>query len=116
MVLQLNYFFLKSALWVPTVHWIPSIRSFIIASLLVLSGSSIYKKPFDFTGFPLLFNLILALEGTALLKFGGDLLLGQNTTLATPIFMVLSAIGFWFATLTGVRNCCKPLDVAKKVA
>jgi len=117
-LLQLNIFFLKTALWIPTVHWIPSCRSFLIASLLILSGSSVYKRH-DFTGFPLLMNMVLALEGLLVLRFGTGLLFaGKGDTLTTMlmiisifVFLILSLVGMGQLFATKIKplctSCCK---------
>lgn len=121
-LLQLNLFFLKTALWIPTVHWIPSVRSFIIASLLILSGTPVYKRH-QFTGFPLLLNTVLALEGLLVLRFGGSLLFtGKGDTLTTSlmlisifVFVSLSVVGSVQIVLASSKSACrKPSCKAQK--
>jgi len=105
-ILQLNLFFLKTALWIPTVHWIPSWRSFFIASLLILSGSSVYKQQ-NLTGFPLLMNMVLALEGLLVLKVGSPLLLAaKGDTLIATVLMILSIFVFVVLTFVGITQLC----------
>jgi len=104
-VLQLNLFFLKTALWIPTVHFLPSWRSFFIASLILLSAPQIYKNH-DITGFPLLMNTILALEGLLVLRFGTSLLFAGRggDAISATLFMITCIFVFLVLSLLGITQ------------
>jgi hypothetical protein len=102
MILQLNFFFARTALWIPTNHWLCYYRSFVLGTLVILSAQ-IYKKP-DLTGFPLLLNLTLALEGLAVLRFADPLLITANGNTTAAILMTLSNVVLWAATMRDVAN------------
>jgi len=106
-ILQSNLFFLKTALWLPTLHWIVSYRSFIIPNLLLLSSPAIYRR-YEITGFPLLLNMILALEGLLVVRFAGPLLfVGNGNAVVSIMSILLSVFALVILSLVGIAQQCK---------
>lgn len=104
---QSNLFFLKTALWLPTLHWIVSSRCIIVANLLLLSCPAIYKR-YEITGFPLLLNMILALEGLLVVRFATSLLfLGNGDAITSVMPIVLSIFALVILSLVGIIHQCK---------
>jgi len=107
MLFQLNLFFLKTALWLPTLHWTVSCRCFLIANLLIFSSSAVYKRH-EITGLPLLLNIVLALEGLLVIRFGASLLfIGNGDALISVILMILSILAFVILSFVGIIQHCK---------
>jgi len=104
---QLNLFFLKTVLWLPTLHWIVSCRCFLLACLLLLSSPVVYKR-YEITGYPLLLNIVLALEGLLVIRFGAPLLfIGKGNSLMTVMFIMLSVFAFVMLSFAGIVQTCK---------
>lgn len=104
---QLNLFFLKTALWLPTLHWIVSCRCLLIACLLLSAIPAAYKR-YEVTGFPLLLNIVLALEGLLVVRFGASLLfIGKGNALMSVILMILSVFVFVVLSFVGIVQTCK---------
>jgi len=119
--LQVNIFMIKTALWLPSSHWLVSFRCWIIPSLMILSGSSIYKRN-DLTRFTLVLNMVLALEGLVGIRYGHSLLFAVNgdafvvsmlVLFSTFAFVMLTLVGITRILSNGVRAICTPCNGEK---
>jgi len=100
--LQVNIFFIKASLWIPPDHLVVYFRCFMIASLLILAGPSIYKRG-ELTGFTLLLNMALALEGLLLIRFGRALLFSvRGDAFVINMLILLSIFVLFSLALVGV--------------
>jgi hypothetical protein len=102
---QFNLFFLKTSLWIPTLHWISICRSFITASLIILAAVPAYKRE-ELTGYPMLLNMVLALEGLLVIRSGGALLFIGKGHLAIAL-MLLCVMALVAASFVGIVQQCK---------
>jgi len=101
--LQVNIFFIKAALWIPADHYLVYWRCLIvIASLLIYAGPSIYKRG-ELTGWTLLLNMALSLEGLLALRFGHTLLFSvKGDAFVVNMLIILNVFVLFSLTLVGV--------------
>lgn len=100
-------------LWIPTLHWISVLRMTLIAILVILTAKAVYKNS-DFTGFPLMINLVLALEGSVILH-GKELNMLQKSDLTNAI-MIFFAGSFWVAAAVGLLGYLNIVRTKNKIA